>query len=67
MGHGELAGQIIGLAKRSDIPLVENAYLVELLLALNLGDEIPEDLYLSVAEMIDFAYWLSDRRPASGH
>ncbi len=63
IGQGELAEQIIELAQQSNIPLMENAYLVELLLALNQGDEIPEELYLSVAEIIAFAYWLSDKTP----
>ena len=60
-GSGELAEQIIALAQENNIPLMENAYLIELLLELDMGDAIPEELYLSVAEIIAFAYWLSGK------
>lgn len=60
-GSGDLAEQIIALAQENNIPLMENAYLIELLLALDLGEAIPEELYLSVAEIIAFAYWLSGK------
>ena len=38
-GYGELAEQIIALAKEHNIPLQENAELVRLLATLELGDE----------------------------
>lgn len=60
-GTGKLAEQIIEFAKENNIPLMENRPLIELLLALDLGEEIPEELYLSVAEIIAFAYWLSGK------
>jgi flagellar biosynthesis protein len=62
-GTGELAEKIIALAKEHDIPLQENAALAALLAKLELGDEIPEALYLAVAEVIAFAYLLSGKRP----
>lgn len=62
-GSGELAEQIIALAKAHDIPLQENAPLTELLAKLDLGTEIPPELYLAVAEVIAFAYLLSGKRP----
>lgn len=62
-GSGELAEQIIALAKEHGIPLQENATLVELLAQLELGDEIPQPLYLAVAEVIAFAYLLTGKRP----
>jgi flagellar biosynthesis protein len=62
-GSGELAEQIITLAKEHGIPLQENATLVELLAQLELGDEIPQPLYLAVAEVIAFAYLLTGKRP----
>ncbi len=60
-GSGALAEEIIALAQQHHIPLMENAYLLELLMALDLGEEIPQELYLSVAEIIAFAYWLSGK------
>ena len=62
-GVGELAEEIIALAQQHNIPLMENAYLLELLMSLDLGEEIPQELYLSVAEIIAFAYWLSGKVP----
>jgi len=62
-GTGELAQQIIDLAKQHDIPLMENAALAQLLVLLDLGDEIPEQLYLAVAEVLAFAYWLNGKVP----
>lgn len=63
-GSGELAGQIIALAREHEVPLQENPPMVELLSKLELGEEIPPALYLAVAEIIAFAYYISDRTPA---
>jgi len=62
-GSGEVAEQIIALAREHGIPLQENAALSELLSRLDLGTEIPPELYLAVAEVIAFAYLLSGKRP----
>lgn len=50
------AEQILAIAQENDIPLCDNAALVELLSELELGDEIPRVLYDSVAHIIAFAY-----------
>ncbi len=60
-GEGDLALEIIDLAKELGIPLQEDPQLAAVLSQLELGDEIPEMLYLAVAEVIAFAYYLSDR------
>ncbi|MDH5659516.1 MAG: EscU/YscU/HrcU family type III secretion system export apparatus switch protein [Gammaproteobacteria bacterium] len=62
-GSQELAEQIIELAKKHNIPLSENKELVTLLSTLELGEEIPEILYLAVAEVIAFAYMLKGKVP----
>jgi flagellar biosynthesis protein len=62
-GHEQVAEQIIALARQHDIPLQENAALAGLLARLELGEEIPEALYLAVAQVIAFAYRLSGKRP----
>jgi len=62
-GRGDLARQIFELAKEHDIPLDEDPELVRLLSSIPLGDEIPEALYIAVAEVIAFAYMLSDKVP----
>ncbi len=63
-GSDELAREIIALAEASGIPLQENPPLVALLAQLELGDEIPRELYQAVAEVIAFAYLLSGKRPS---
>lgn len=62
-GSHEIAEQIIQLAKNNNIPLTENKELVTLLSTLELGEEIPEMLYLAVAEIIAFAYMLKGKVP----
>lgn len=62
-GSNELAEQIIALAKKHNVPLSENKELVSLLSTLELGEEIPEILYLAVAEIIAFAYMLKGKVP----
>lgn len=62
-GRGELAREIIELAKQHDIPLDTEPELVKLLSSIPLGDQIPEELYTAVAEVIAFAYMLSDKVP----
>jgi flagellar biosynthesis protein len=62
-GYGELAEQIIELAKQHNIPLQENAELVGLLSKLELGEEIPQALYIAIAEIIAFAYYLQGKVP----
>lgn len=64
-GEGLVAEDIIALAKAHGIPLCENAPLVELLSHFELGDNIPEDLYLAVAHIIAFAYQLMDKTPST--
>jgi flagellar biosynthesis protein len=62
-GSAEVAEQIIALAKENDIPLHTDPALVGVLSNVPLGDEIPRELYLAVAEVIAFAYLLSGKLP----
>ena len=59
-GRGELADRIIALAMAHDVPIKEDKALAALLLSVELGDEIPRELYVAVAEVIAFAYALKD-------
>jgi flagellar biosynthesis protein len=62
-GEGSVAEEIIRIAKEANIPLYENADLVELLSKLELGDHIPDVLYRVIAEIIAFAYYLQGKVP----
>lgn len=57
-GKGLIAEQILALAREHDIHIHENPELLEVLIRLELGDEIPEALYKAIAEVIAFAYTL---------
>ena len=54
-GEGDLAQQIIDLAMQYEVPIYENAELARMLARMELGDQIPEALYRTIAEIIAFA------------
>lgn len=62
-GSGEIAEQIIAIAKQHGIPLFENEALLELLVNIGIGEEIPESLYLCIAQIIAFAYKIQGKFP----
>jgi len=64
-GIGVEAEAILAVAKQHQVPLCDNAPLVDLLVTLELGDNIPEALYISVAHIIAFAYELQGKVPDS--
>jgi flagellar biosynthesis protein len=62
-GTGAIAQEIIDIAAAHNVPLCDNPTLVDLLVDLELGDEIPEALYRAVACIIAFAYELEGKSP----
>jgi flagellar biosynthesis protein len=65
-GKGLIAEQILTLAEEYGIPLREEPDLVTLLSQLELGTEIPSNLYVAVAEVLAFAYMMSGKAPPPG-
>lgn len=61
-GVGGVAEKIIQLAREHNIPIKEDADLVELLVQLDLEQEIPPELYKMVAEIMAFVYSLDRSR-----
>jgi flagellar biosynthesis protein len=61
-GKGTIGEKIIEVAKANDIPIEENEVLAGALSNVELGDEIPTELYKAVAEVLIFVLRLS--RPA---
>ncbi|TWI57875.1 EscU/YscU/HrcU family type III secretion system export apparatus switch protein [Halalkalibacter nanhaiisediminis] len=51
-GKGQVANQIIELAKKNNVHMQEDAMLVENLLDMDLGDNIPPQLYSVMAEIL---------------
>jgi flagellar biosynthesis protein len=54
MGRGELGQRIIDTAREHGVPLEENTVLAEALSTVEVEEEIPEALYLAVAEVLAF-------------
>lgn len=50
-GTGEIARQLIAMAQKNDIPIQENSSLVQNLLDMDLGENIPPQLYNVMAEI----------------
>lgn len=55
-GSGILAQKIIERAKELDIAMFQNSALVESLVSLEIGDEIPPELYSAVVEVFIWLY-----------
>jgi flagellar biosynthesis protein len=60
-GKGAIGAKIIEIARANNVPIEENAVLAGALSNVELGDEIPEDLYKAVAEVLIFVLGLSGR------
>jgi flagellar biosynthesis protein len=58
-GRGALGEKIIEVAKAHDIPIEENEVLAGALSNVELGDEIPTELYKAVAEVLAFVLRMS--------
>ena len=64
-GFGDLAEEIIALARQNGVLVHEDPYLSDFLATLDLGQEIPDQLYHVIAELISFSYVLQGKFPDS--
>lgn len=62
-GRDELAEAIIAEARRQGVFVTEDRELVAALSRLDLEQEIPRDLYVAVAVVLSWAYWLRGMKP----
>jgi len=62
-GSDLVADQITRIAEANDVPLYPNRELATALVQVPLGDEVPEELYRAVAEVIAFAYIVAGKTP----
>ncbi|MCG9962581.1 MAG: EscU/YscU/HrcU family type III secretion system export apparatus switch protein [Shewanella sp.] len=62
-GEGLVADEIIALAKASGVYIHQDPHLSNFLRLLELGEEIPRELYLLIAELIAFVYMLDGKFP----
>ena len=62
-GKGVTAHEIQEIAQKHGVPLHYQPELAGVLAEIPLGDEIPQALYIAVAEVIAFVYYLSGKTP----
>jgi flagellar biosynthesis protein len=55
-GRGAVADKILALAREHRIPIEQDSTLMEALYRLDINEEIPEELYKVVAELLAFIY-----------
>ncbi len=62
-GKDLVAEEIISIAKEAGIHIHQDPHLSDFLQLLELGDEVPKELYLLIAELIAFVYMLDGKFP----
>lgn len=61
-GGGEVAERIVQIAREHNVPLQEDAALAATLSRLELGREIPRELYVAVAQVLAFAWAVAGKK-----
>lgn len=61
-GIGHIADKILEKAEENDVPIVYNKELTNLLCNVDVGEEIPNELYEAVAHIIAFVTDLDKKR-----
>ena len=64
-GSGEIARRIIEIAEQNGVPVRSEPALAEALSRLEMAQEIPEDLFQAVAEILVWAYGLERKSSIS--
>ncbi len=62
-GQNELARRILEEAQKQGVYVAEDPQLLALLSRLDIGEEIPQDMYTAVAVILSWVYWLKGMRP----
>ncbi|HQI81175.1 MAG TPA: EscU/YscU/HrcU family type III secretion system export apparatus switch protein [Deltaproteobacteria bacterium] len=65
-GRGEVAERILALAKEHGVPVEKDSTLLEALYRLDINEEIPEELYQVVAELLAFIYRMNALKKRGG-
>jgi flagellar biosynthesis protein len=61
-GRGEVAHRILARAREAGVPVHRDPELADSLARLALGDQVPEELWTAVAEVLAWAYSLHSLR-----
>ena len=62
-GDDELASRIVAEAKKQGVYVAEDPRLLAMLSRLDVGQEIPEDMFTAVAVILAWVYWLEGMQP----
>ena len=62
-GDDELARRIVAEAKKQGVYVAEDPRLLAMLSRLDVGQEIPEDMFTAVAVILAWVYWLKGMKP----
>ncbi len=62
---GEAAQKLIEQALEMGIPIYENPQLLEQLSELQMGQQVPPELYQLIAEILAFAFFIQGKAPAN--
>lgn len=65
-GRGAVAEKILALAQEHGVPVEKDATLLEALYRLDINEEIPEELYRVVAEILAFIYRMNALKKGRG-
>jgi flagellar biosynthetic protein FlhB/flagellar biosynthesis protein len=60
------AEKIRAIAKEYNIPIMKNVALANALYRIDVGNEVPEELYDAVAEVLNFVYALQQEQQSGG-
>lgn len=61
-GQGLIAEKIIAIAKQNNIPIREDPALATALSVLDIGQEIPPELYAVIAEVLAYVYRIQNKK-----
>ncbi len=61
--YDELARRIVAEAKKQGVYVAEDPRLLAMLSRLDVGQEIPQDMFTAVAVILAWVYWLKGMQP----
>lgn len=64
-GRGLVAEKILAIARENNIPVRQDKLLLDALYKLDINEEIPEELYRVIAEVLAFVYRMNHARAGS--
>ncbi len=59
--RGQFVENLLQIARDHDITIYKDADLSEALSVLNIGSEVPEELYIAMTEVLAYCYEVNDR------